>query len=523
MTMTAHRLAFALATVSFALAPLPLRADVAGDARELAARIDTLIAARWPADVRPAPRSSDGEYLRRVYLDLLGRIPSVAEARDFLDDPSPDKRERLVDDLLGRPEHARHFANVWRRWLLGPTAAESTGRARELEAWLRQRLEAGAGYDRVVSDLLTAPAAFRPPGDTSDPTPLAFYEANRFRPANLAGSTARLFLGVKLECAQCHDHPSGRWARTQFWQFAASFAGLEPPEGAPAPWREQADRRELTIPGTRRVVLARTLDGKDLIPSRRGGTRHALARWATDPGNPYFARAAVNRFWAYFFGTGLAEPAEDLTDPATVCHPELLDALAVSFAGHGFDGKFLVRALTASVAYQRGSAATHPIQNDPRRFARMAVRGLSPEQLWDSLVQATGYRPNEVPEHDPAGRQDASPRAELLARLADADRPAEAATLVPQALVLMNGRFMGHATSVRGGGTLAVVACTAGDDPARGVETLFLAALSRRPSLEERDSLVGYVRDGGAGRDPDAAWADVFWALLNSPEFAVNH
>src|SRR5262245_7254520 len=190
--------------------------------QQLAARIDRHLAAAWKSDrVEPAPRADDAEFLRRAYLDLTGRIPSVRAVHDFLADSDPDKRRKLIDDLLERPRHALHFANVWRALLLPEAAASAEARYFQpgFEAWLRERLRARVGYDQLVRELLTTPiaadgksseAVFRQPERAN---PLAFFAVKEARPENLAATTTRLFLGIQIECAQCHDHPFARWSR----------------------------------------------------------------------------------------------------------------------------------------------------------------------------------------------------------------------------------------------------------------------------------------------------------------------
>jgi hypothetical protein len=500
------------------------------DARELTATIDRLIAKRWAAaGVEPAPRADDATFLRRAYLDLAGRIPSVAEARAFLKDQAPDKRERLVEALLAGNGYANHFTNVWRALLLPEAdAAFQFGVQKPVfELWLRKQFRENKGYDQVVRELLTVPfgdgrGGFNPYRSERGPTPISFYFAKDVKPEGLGAGTARLFLGVKLECAQCHDHPFAKWKREQFWQFAAFFGGfdVESRQGFIQSVREVKDRRELTISGGPKVVQAAFLDGTEPQWKYDVGSREALAEWMTSPKNPWFARAAANRTWAYFFGTGLVEPVDDLRDDNPASHPELLDELARQFAAHHFDFKFLIRAITASRAYLCSSAADSANPDDPRLFARMALRGLSPEQIFDSLSMATGFREKRP------GRSsflDDTLRAEFIKQFATTNKRTEFQTSILQSLMLMNGKLTEQVTSPERSATLAAVV----DSPFLGadekVETLFLAALARPPRSDERERFVRYVRAGGARGDAATALGDVFWVLLNSPEFLLNH
>ena len=475
-------------------------------------RIDHLVAARWAAEgIQPAPLAGDAEFARRVYLDLTGRVPSVAQMRRFLKDPAPDKRRRLIDELLDGGGYVQHFTNVWRAILLpdNPTAANNVALRAGFEDWLRKQLAANAPYDDMVRAIL------RPGGQR------AFYLSRENKPENLAAATTRLFLGIKLECAQCHSHPYARWSREQFWSQAAFFAALQPPGKALARSQPRPDGRRIQIPGTDKVVAARFLDGKEPAWKEGMDPQTTLADWVTAADNPYFARAAVNRLWAHFFGTGLVDPVDEFGEQNPASHPELLDELARQFAAHRFDLKFLIRAITNSQTYQRTSRVTHPTQEEPRRFARMALRGLTAEQIYDSLAQATGYE-EAVPSRGQA--RGMRTRAAFLTQFANpGGKSTDFRLSILQALSLMNGKLVANATDLEDGATLAAVADAPFMDTAERVETLYLAALGRPPQPEEAARLVRYVEDGGADRTSRQALADVFWALLNSGEFILNH
>src|SRR5262249_21536713 len=222
-----------------------------------------------------------------------------------------------------------------------------------------------------------------------------YYLAKEFKPENLAAGTARIFLGINVECAQCHHHPFADWKREQFWSFAAFFAGVKSQrlQDFLQPGNEDLEKHELTIPGTEKVMQAKFLDGTEPVWKEKRGGRATLAEWMTSPDNPYFARAAANRTWAYFFGTGLVEPLEEMVGSQNApSNPELLDLLAKEFVAHKFDLKYLMKAITSSRAYQLSSVTTHKGQSDPTLFARMPLRGLTGEQLFDSVAAATGYR-----------------------------------------------------------------------------------------------------------------------------------
>jgi Protein of unknown function (DUF1553)/Protein of unknown function (DUF1549) len=467
------------------------------DVETLASRIDHFLAVRQrEKGVQPAPLTDDAAFIRRVYLDLAGCIPPLTDVRDFLDDTRPDKRRRWVDMLLDSKKPSRkpnafrqHFANVWRAAILASVANndKAAGVVTAMETWLQERLKENTPYDRLVRQMITA---------SNEPSRF-FYQVNESKVENLAASTSRLFLGVKLECAQCHeDRSGGSWTQSQFWSFAAFFAS----------------NRELPIPGKKKkTVQARFLGGAE--PSWKSGDnpQAVLVDWLVSVENPYFARAAVNRLWGYLFGTGLVDPVDEQGEHNPPSHPELLDELARQFAGHGFDLKYLIRVLVASQAYQRSSlVGPGVLDKEPRLFGRMAVRGLSAEQLFDSLAEAAEYPDNFRAQ----GRQ------QFVSRFGHRDKPTEVSTSILQALHLMNGPLVANRTSPELNATLGVLAGQA-TSPARCVESLFLMVLSRKPTLSESERIVAYLARGGVDRRE--ALADVFWTLLNSPEFSVNY
>jgi hypothetical protein len=501
------------------------------DARALAAQVDRLLADAWAeAKVRPAPPADDAEYLRRVYLDLVGKIPTAAEARDFLDDPSPDKRTKLVEALLDSPAYLTHATEAYRMLLLpeADTDAQIRALTPTFEAWLRKKVAEEVGYDKIVREVLTvrlgregrrAGIAHDP---KAEPSPLAYYVAKDAKPENLAAGTARTFLGIRLECAQCHNHPFDQWKREEFWGLAAFFAGVskQGKDEAYGPIREIADRRELVIPETKQVVKAAFLDSTKPQWGRRAAGRELLADWVTAADNPYFARAAVNRVWARFFGTGIIDPIDDLREDNPPSHPELLDLLASQSRAHGYDQKFLLRTITATKAYALTSAVGRSETAPAHLFAAMPVRTLTPGQLFETLTQATGMHA-ESSGYMAFGGSSKDQFVELFTNRDE--KPTEGETSILQALALMNGPLMANVTDSQTSDTLAAVAEAPYLDTAGRIETLYLAALTRRPRTEELARFVAYVDRGGPSGDRSKALGDVFWALLNSPEFRFNH
>jgi Protein of unknown function (DUF1549) len=266
----------------------------ARDARALATKIDRLLAEKWAeAKVVPVGPADDAEYLRRLYLDLVGKVPTASEAREFLDDPAPDKRARLLERLLDSPTYTARATDLWRQLLLPEADTEGQARfaAPAFEAWLRKKVVENVGYDKMVREILTAKLGARtanPSSSKIEPSPGAFYIAKEGKPENLAAGASRVFLGVRLECAQCHNHPFAKWKREEFWGLAAFFAGVQKqgPDDGMGAIREVGSRHELAIPGTEKIVKAAFLDGPPPAWKVKAEPREVLADWMISPKNP---------------------------------------------------------------------------------------------------------------------------------------------------------------------------------------------------------------------------------------------
>jgi len=497
---------------------------------ELTARIDQELSAAWARDqVTPAPPADDAEFLRRLSLDVLGKIPSVAEVQAFLADTATDKRLAMIEQMLTRGAHAQHFANTWRALVLAGAAENIEARINtpQFETWLRLRFAINMPYDRLVSELLTAPTAapqMNAPNAPRrlEPSPVAFYQANEQKPEQIAASASRIFLGVQVQCAQCHDHPFTHWTRKEFWSLAAFF---DPAPGAMVTKPTSGSANAIQIPETQIVVEPAFLDGQQPDWASGASKRELLSRWMTQTDNPYFARAAVNRLWEHFLGRGLVHPVDDLDKTNAPSHPELFDELSRQFALHKFDLNYLIRAVTASRAYQLSSRGGGTSEQELAHFARMPLRRMTSDQLFASIVQATGFREPRRPAQRGVVLPDlTSAAAEFRSRFADQAVPrTEAETSILQALALMNGKLISDATDLEKSETLVAVAEAPFLTTAERIETLFVATLSRPPQVDESAEFAAYVEGGGAAKDPKRALADVFWALLNSAEFALNH
>lgn len=501
---------------------------------EVAEEIDRHFSKSWLENaIEPAPDCTDEEFLRRLYLDLAGRIPSVSEVREFLEDAQPDKRQRLVDNLLDNPAFVRHFTILWRNALIPDAFSDPQSRALipGFEAWLWTQFSSGKPYDQMVRELITTPLdlANNPDGLLGVAnTPSAFFLARQIQPENLATGTSRAFLGVRLDCAQCHDHPFDKWKQKQFWSLAAFFGGFATLPGAVDPNgmmgnRERDDVHSIRIPSTGENVNATFLTGEEPLWSGNETSRRKLADWITDRRNPWFATMAANRMWALFFGQGIVHPIDDFSDNNPPSHPEVLELLAEQFVAHDFDLRFLVRTMTATRVYQTSSRLTHPSQNDPAQFARSALRGLTPEQFFDSLAEATGYY-QPYQSDNPFVIDTDSPRGRFLELFRDeSESPLLRETTILQALSMMNGQFISEATGTEKSQTLRAIMEFPLMSDQEKLETLFLAAFSRRPTAEELQQCQQILGAAMTSEQRTAACGDIFWALLNSSEFLLNH
>ncbi len=512
------------------LASSVLHAEATTDPKSLSSLIDQRISARWKSEkVTPAPVADDAEFMRRVYLDVTGKIPHASAVRDFLADDSLDKRQQLVEDLLASPSYIIHYTNLWRAAMIPEADADQQIRVAlpGFESWLRSRVAENRNFAEIVEEMLTLPfdqQAMIGLNQLNQSTPVAFYQAKESKPERLAAATSRLFLGIRLDCAQCHDHPFDSWKQDQFWKYAAFFTDIPATQ---VPGQEMITRKEppgtIKIPELDRVVGATFLNQQAAISEGEPRGRSVLAKWIVSPKNPYFAKAAVNRIWSYHFGIGLVEPMDDFSSNNPASHPELLDELAEAFVANDFDFKFLIRAITGSKTYQLSSRQTDSSQEEPTLFARMPVRGMTAEQIFDSLAVATGYRQPFDPEQ-PLNFNNDQARQDFITMFGNQPESApDRASTILQALALMNGDFVGNATDIVDSRTLAAIIDSPFFRDEQRVEAMYLSTLSRLPSKIEQQKMLEHIKSNQVDGSRPESYADIFWVLLNSSEFLLNH
>ena len=486
----------------------------------------------------------DLTFLRRVYLDLSGRIPSVSELRDFRRDRSATKRIDVVEKLLADDRYGEHMARVWRRTLIPEGGQANNLTSMPLENWLRDEFNSNAPYDEQARQLIVAGGAERRAGSKTSDKPsddvvvvpayvqsamnqapqVAYLASTGGSPAGMASSVSRVFLGVRLECAQCHDHPFTDWTQQDFWGVAAFFSGARLSNRVLLPGQNgngtpPVDSRSTKVADesgqTYNVSLPWDDDAAEIEIPDDQFPREYFANWLTAPENPHFAATAVNRIWEHLCGGGLTDSVDDLDQATEEEREVMLDELAKRFASNGFDIKQLVRAICASEFYQRSAARPEGEGDENSR----PLKVLTPEQLFDSLEVALAMPISSI---DRGPRYNGE-RTALVSRMAEAigSTPREFRSGIPQALTLMNGKITSDATSLERSRTLRAVVDAPFLDMDEKINTLFLATLSRDPHASEKSGLLKLINSRSSEQEKADAFSEIMWGLINSPEFVL--
>ena len=521
--------------------------------------INEQVAAGWSdAKLKPSEPASDQEWCRRVHLDIIGRVPTVRELNDYVADSSPVKRADLVGRLLGDDyvdEYARNWADVWTTVLVGRSLENDNVNRSGMRQWLRRSFSKNVPYDRFVSDLVTATGVNKS-GEKG------FNGATNFLSGKLedngiqaTAKTAQVFLGLQVQCTQCHNHPFNKGKQNQFWEFNAFFRqvrALRKFEGTrdvqaielvDEDWAGEggnASQAELYYElrnGQMKVAYpvfidGTTVDSTGYLPAKMDdGTeygvnrRQTLAQLIVD--SPLMPKAAVNRIWSHFFGYGFTRPIDDLGEHNAPSHPELLDGLGERFRGQSFDTKELIRWITLSHAYSlssrigKGNATDDPAVGEKPKFSHFYLRQMRPEELYQSLLTAT-----EADQAEEKGEKAARKKDEWLSQFIIAfgtDEGDEATTFngsIPQVLMMFNGDLVKTATGTGKGGFLDRIAASDMTNAQR-IDSLYAAALARKPTRKEI-KLANQMMVARKG-DAISALQDIWWAVLNSNEFIINH
>ena len=483
--------------------------------------IDRLVDAKLERlKIQPSTPTDDATFLRRVSLDLTGRLPSPEAVRAFIADRSRSKRTKMIDTLIASPEYVDHWTVKWGDLLQSSRKYLGEKGAYEFQHWIRDAIASNRPYDVMVRELLTAR------GSSYDNPAANYFRVTRdAKPA--MEKTTQVFLGVRMVCAQCHDHPFERWTQNQYYEMSAFFSAVGIRAGFEVGEEIVFDQRsdfEMKHPKDGRVVKPTFMVASHAAPVPDGPQRRdALAAWLTSRENPFFARAIANRMWSYFLGRGIIEPVDDMRASNPPSNPALLDALTNDFVSHGFDLRYLMRTIVSSRTYQASIVTNEWNAADRDNFSHAIPRRLSAEELMDAVASAAGARPRfpEVPENTSAS-QLVDPHIGREGFLDVFGRPARESSCecerrsdfsLPQALNLVNGRTVSDAVADPKGRVATLVLSGKRDEAM--VDELYLAALSRLPTEEERQRAITYLSGAAKGRRVQ----DLLWALVNSKAF----
>ncbi len=476
----------------------------------------------------PSEPAGDATFLRRAYLDVIGRLPTPDETRSFLADLAPDRRDRLVAALLRRPEYADHWASKWADLLRPNPYRVGIKAVYNLDGWLRDAFRKNMPYDRFARAVVAAR------GSSFTHGPSVVFRDRR-EPEEAATMMSQLFLGIRLDCAKCHHHPFEVWSQDDFYSFAAYFArigrkgtGLSPPISGSEEIVFTAKKGSVKHPLTGKVLPPKPLFGTaPTSGDPEADPRDALAAWMTSPDNPYFARVIANRVWAELMGRGIVDPVDDLRATNPPSNGPLLDALADDFRRHGYDLKHLIRTILVSNVYGLSSTPNERNVTDGRNFSRRYRRRLRAEVLLDAVCDATGV-PESFEAAPPATRSAALWTVRTESLFLDAfgrpdpnqDPPCERTTdtSVVQALHLMNAPKL-QAKITSDSGRVAQLA-RGKKTSAAIVEELYLWAYCRPPIAQEMTTALEFFAE--SVDDRRRAVEDLLWALLNTPEFVFE-
>ncbi len=518
---------------------------------QVVAFINEQIQSKWDENsVAPSPRATESEWVRRIHLDLLGRIPTPLEVESFLDDSDASKRLKLLDSLLESRGFASNFASIWTNLLVGRSRGRDIDRE-ALFAYLKGQFGNNMPWSKTVTDLISAEGS----ADQSGPANFLLAHLNN-EAVPATAITARIFLCEQIQCSQCHRHPTiPDWGQEKFWEFNAFFqrtiveekmvldkktgqqqrirqlVDTESPKAEPAYYED--------LRGVMKVAYPRFAD-VDVKPLPESTLRDQLAHLLTTGSDPQLAQAFVNRSWKHFFGHAFTRQVDDMGPHHEFSHPNLVDGIARAFVKSDYDVRRLIRWICLSDAYQLTSKSVaenkfdEPELGDLPLFTRMYVKPLSPEQLFNSLLIAGGVSTEEIRRRGSSYAQ----REEWLQQFfvsENNEENGEVSTFdgsLPQTLMMMNGELVKRAIDPVQGQVLKEIVSDRSKSEAEHIQDLCLAALSRRPTPQELEAIQKMLRNQIRLRTShnmppqlayNEAFGDVYWAYLNSSEFSVNH
>ena len=483
--------------------------------------------------ILPSERSSDEEFLRRLCLDLTGTLPPPQRVREFVADKDPHKRDRLIETLLNSPEYVDYWSFRFGDLLRATyVTSNNTKATRAYQSWITNSIATNKPYDLIVRERIAAQGY-------SAPARNFYYISELTTPDVLMPELIRLFMGRRIECAQCHSHPFEAWSQNQYWGLAAFFAGytevrdftliVDVLGGGHV---DQPKDMMLVNPRTKERVVPTFLDGTTLPPSEWMDPRMHLAKWVTS--HPYFAEATANRLWSFFFGRGIVDPVDDFRSTNPPTHPELLEAMAKDFKESGYDLKHLMRTIVQSLTYQLSATTNESNREDKINYSHAVARPLEAAVLLDAITSVTGV-PEKFELHPLAGGGDAPLGTRAMQTIADIcpsqfmddfgrstrralpAGPPQANLLA--ALHMMTGPAYNAKISSEGGRLSALLKKDVSNEQI--LDEFYLAALTRLPTPGERSELLKFLAQRSSRRQETLA--GLVWAIINSREFAYNH
>jgi hypothetical protein len=480
--------------------------------------IDDLVLAKWKTlHIAPSPEADDELFLRRAFLDALGTLPTPAEVREFADDPSPDKRDALIDRLVDRPEYADLWAHRWSD-ILRNRVGDSNFKEHTISFsnWIRQSLADNKPYDQFVREILTAS------GKRSEHPQIDWWRQAINHPVRVEDA-AQAFLGLRVSCANCHNHPFENISQDDYWRFAAFFAKVDSPTYGAVNEIKFKEKGTVKHPRTDEVLTPKAFHGPSYDFVEGEDPRQKLVDWMAAPDNPFFARALVNRVWGHYLGVGLVDPVDDIRATNPPSNPELLDALARDFIEHEYDVKHLMKTIMKSRVYGLSSDPTDENRTDARNYARYYPRRLAPHVLLDAIAAATGTT-LKFDGYDDVQKAVQLPNEKARSEFLDMfgrssrDTPCECETSIApnigQVMYLLHSEELQRRIADSEGA--AAHLAKSDKTSSEIVEELFLRTFSRRPSPAELQDAADLIE---SAEDKQATVEDLLWVLLNSKEF----
>jgi hypothetical protein len=515
-----------------------------GSNEVLIKEVNQLIRRSWDDNlIKPSEVADDAEWLRRVYLDVVGHIPPMETAKEFIASKDPAKRSKIVDQLLDDPDYVRNWTTIWTNNSIGRGFRNRGDRDEVsrlgMDKFYREVFARNRPWNEVVKDIVTAEGNFEENGAVN------FILAQMEMPdegVQLTADFTKLFLGIQVQCTQCHDHPFNDWKQDQFWSYNSIFrqtakdiqrkydedSGRMVVDFVEVTWRN-VDQEEVFFERRNGEVRPAypVFNSHKIDPAKHVDRRKEFGELLQTDADKMVAAAMVNRMWGHFFGYGFTKPVDDMGPHNPPSHPEVMELLTNSFIESGYDVKQLVRWIANTEAYNLTSQFSkeneidNPAAGEIPLFSHIYVKAMEVEQLYDSLIIATNAHKSGARSFEASEQQRQRWLGEFITLFGDDENDSSTSFngSIPQALMMMNGRLVTEATSLDRGSFLTETVASSGSDVDK-VKNIYLATLSRYPNGRELSSIAKLFR---SSPNKALAYQDVLWALLNSNEFIVNH